>query len=135
MLVDTDVIIWNWRGSDKAAQFLATHRGFYVSAVSYMELVQGMRNRRELKRLQSDLKLWAVTLLPVTELISAHAVTLLEQHFFSHSLQMADAMIAATALQHKVPLATGNYKHFKAVKKLKLEVFSPHVTKSARRSA
>lgn len=40
MLVDTDVIIWNWRGLDKAAQFLTTHHGFYLSAVSYMELVQ-----------------------------------------------------------------------------------------------
>ena len=40
MLVDFDVIIWNWRGNDKAAALLATAHGISVSAVSYMELVQ-----------------------------------------------------------------------------------------------
>ena len=35
MLVDSDVIIWNWRGNDKAAALLATAHGISVSAVSY----------------------------------------------------------------------------------------------------
>ena len=36
---------------------------------------------------------------------------------------MADALIAATALQHRLSLATSNVKHFKAVKGLKLNPF------------
>ena len=69
-LVDADVIIWNWRGQEDAALLLADSP-FAVSAVTYMELVQGMRNRREFAKLRADLKLWQVRLLPVTELISA----------------------------------------------------------------
>ena len=98
MLVDFDVIIWNWRGNDKAAALLATAHGISVSAVSYMELVQGMRNQREWKNLQADLKLWQASVLPITETISVRAVKLVEAHFRSHHLQLADALIAATAL-------------------------------------
>jgi predicted nucleic acid-binding protein len=68
-LVDSDVIIWNWRGREAAASTLAA-APFAISAVTYMELVQGMRNARELKRLKSDLKLWQARILPITEPIS-----------------------------------------------------------------
>ena len=68
-LVDSDVLIWNWRGQQAAATLLAAE-AFALSAVSYMELIQGMRNARELKKLQSDLRLWQVRLLPITEAIS-----------------------------------------------------------------
>ena len=44
MLVDTDVLIWNLRGNRAAAQRLDDAPGFWLSAVTYMELVQGMRN-------------------------------------------------------------------------------------------
>lgn len=67
-LVDSDVIIWNWRSQQAAATLLAAEP-FAISAVTYMELVQGMRNARELKKLQSDLQLWQVTRLPITESI------------------------------------------------------------------
>ncbi len=84
-----------------------------------------MRNQREWNALQADLKLWQAKLLPITEVISAHAVSLVEQHFRSHHLQLADALIAATALEHGVPLMTSNVKHFKVVKGLKLKPFKP----------
>ena len=63
-------------------------------------------------------------ILPVTEAVSERAVKLVEQHFLSHSLQMADALIAASALEHHLTLVTGNVKHFKAVKDLEIETFS-----------
>jgi hypothetical protein len=56
-----------------------------------MELVQGMRNARELKNLQADLTLWQVTTLPITKAISERAVKLVEEHFLAHHLQLADA--------------------------------------------
>ena len=71
-LIDSDVIIWNWRGQEAAAALLAAEP-FAISAVTYMELVQGMRNARELKNLQADLSLWNVTVLPITEAISKRA--------------------------------------------------------------
>jgi predicted nucleic acid-binding protein len=47
MLVDTDVLIWYLRGHEKAARFLEGLRELKLSAVTWMELVQGCRNRRD----------------------------------------------------------------------------------------
>lgn len=123
-LVDSDVLIWNWRGQEAAATLLAAEP-FALSAVSYMELVQGMRNARELKNLQRDLKLWQATLLPITEAISQRATALVEKHYLSHHLQLADALIAATALTHKLELVTSNTKHFQAIAGLQLVPYRP----------
>jgi predicted nucleic acid-binding protein len=123
-LIDADVIIWNWRGQEDAALLLADSP-FAVSAVTYMELVQGMRNRREFAKLRADLKLWQVRLLPVTEPISARAVALVERHFLPHHVQLADALVAATALQHDLVLVSSNSKHFRPVQGLRLERFRP----------
>ena len=84
-LIDADVIIWNWRGQEDAALLLADSP-FAVSAVTYMELVQGMRNRREFAKLRADLKLWQVRLLPVTEPISARAVAHTESNIASAAI-------------------------------------------------
>jgi hypothetical protein len=125
MLIDSDVFIWNWRGEISAARALAGAAPFCLSAVSYMELVQGMRNRAELKSLQADLTQWRADILPVTEAICANAMKLIERHFLSHGLRLADALIAATALEHKLALLTGNVKHFKPITGLKLKAFKP----------
>ena len=123
-LVDSDVIIWNWRGHETAAMLLAAEP-FAISAVTYMERVQGMRNARELKNLQADLTLWQVTTLPINKAISERAVKLVEEHFLAHHLQLADALIAATAIEHKLAIVTSNTKHFRVVKTLKIEAFKP----------
>jgi predicted nucleic acid-binding protein len=46
-----------------------------------------------------------------------------ETHFLTHHLQLADALIAATALEHGLVLLTSNTGHFQAVKALKFEAF------------
>ena len=125
MLVDSDVLIWYLRGRRKAAQFLDALPTLQLSAVSYIELVQGMRNKRELELLKADLDQRRATILPITEAISARAVTLVESHFHSHALQLADALIAATAIEHGLSLATANDKHYRVVTNLQLEVFRP----------
>lgn len=90
-----------------------------------MELLQGMRNARELKNLQADLALWRVTTLPITRAISERAVRLVEEHFLAHHLQLADALIAATTIEHKPAIVTSNTKHFQSVKTLRIEAFKP----------
>ena len=123
MLIDADIIIWNWRGRIEAAEFLDVAHPFSLSVVTYMELVQGMRNQREWMALRADLKHWQSRLVPVTEAISARAVGLVEEHFRTRHLQLADALIAATALEHQFSLATGNIKHFRFIKGLQLKPF------------
>jgi hypothetical protein len=123
-LVDADVIIWNWRGREEAASLLA-EAPFAISAVTYMELVQGMRNRRELAKLRADLKLWEARILPVIEPISARAMALVEELFLPHHVQVADALIAATGIHHDLVLVTSNAKHFRPIRELKVEPYRP----------
>ena len=52
MLIDTDVLIWMTRGHAGAAAKLQTMMPWRISAVTYMELAQGCRNKDELMRIK-----------------------------------------------------------------------------------
>jgi hypothetical protein len=88
-----------------------------------MELVQGLRNKKELNHLRKALHGWNAQILYVSEEISAKAMFYVEQHFLSHSMQLADALIGATAIAHGVPMLTGNDKHYKVLKGLEIKKF------------
>ena len=125
MLLDTDVLIWYMRGNPKAAAFVAGLPAFSLSAVTYMEVVQGMRNKRELLALRRVLRSWRAPVLPVTEAVTGRAVAYVEQHFLSHAVRLADALVAATAVEHGFPLATANAKHYRPIRELSLHLFVP----------
>jgi len=123
MIVDTDVLIWYLRGRREAADFLDRFDPVRLSAVTYMELVQGMRNADELRALRRTLASGRWQMLPITEAISTRAMTYVEEHFLSGSLQMADALIAATCIEHGERLATGNIKHYRLIAELSIQPF------------
>jgi predicted nucleic acid-binding protein len=125
ILVDTDVLIWNLRGNPKAAEVLDTLPGFSLSAVTYMELVQGMRDKNELRLLRQALHFWRANIIHIDETISARATFLAEQHTLANSMQLADALIAATALEHGLDLLTANGKHYRPVDGLTVQIFRP----------
>ena len=56
MLVDTDILIWYLRGDREAADFLRECRPLTISVVTYIELVQGMRNKHELLALRRTIR-------------------------------------------------------------------------------
>jgi predicted nucleic acid-binding protein len=124
-LVDTDVFIWYLRGNDNAYKLIHSLNDFCISSVTYMELVQGMRNKDELRALQKTLKQWNVKTIFVSEEISAKALFYVEEYFLSHSMALADALIASTATQYGMKLITANDKHYKIIKELDLKVFRP----------
>ena len=125
MLVDTDVVIWNLRGNRKAADLLDQNPGFMLSAVTWMELMQGLRDKQELRTLRQALRFWSATIQPINETISSRAIFLMEEYSLSHGMQMADALIAATGLYLAVPLLTANEKHYRPVNGLEMQVFVP----------
>ncbi len=125
MLVDTDVLIWHLRGYPQATRRLDELGALTLSAVSYLEVLQGMRNKAELVAVKKMLQHRSATLLPVSEAITQRAIELMEAITLSHGLQMGDALIAATALDHGLPVLTANVKHFGAVQGLKVEAFNP----------
>jgi predicted nucleic acid-binding protein len=125
MLVDTDVLIWHLRGYPQATRRLDQLGALTLSAVSYLEVLQGMRNKAELLAVKKMLDKRSATLLPVTEAITLRATELMESLTLSHGLQMGDALIAATALDHGLPVLTANVKHFSPVAGLTVEAFMP----------
>jgi hypothetical protein len=124
-LVDTDVIVWYMRGNTRAANTLHKLDGFAISAVTYMELLQGMRNKEEIRLLRAALKTWNAPIMAISEEISAKAVAYVEQYYLSHSLRLADALIGATATVNGLPLLSGNQKHYRVLPDLVLQKFRP----------
>ena len=125
MIIDTDVLIWYLRGNEKAFKTIENLESFSISVITYMELVQGMRNKKELNSLRQALHAWNTTILYITEEISAKAMFAVEQHFLSHSMELADALIGSTAVAHGLPLLTGNDKHYKITKDVQIKRFRP----------
>jgi predicted nucleic acid-binding protein len=125
VLIDTDVLIWYLRGHLRAAQFLDALPSLALSSVTYMELAQGCRNRGELNCLKEDLRQRQAIILPITESVSNLASQLIEAHCFASGLQLADALIAATAIEHKRILVSANGKHFRVIPPLNLQIFEP----------
>ena len=123
MLVDTDVLIWHLRGNPQATRCLDQLDSLTLSAVSYLEVLQGMRNKAELAAVKKMLERRSATILPITEAITAQATTLMESLTLSHGLQMGDALIAATAIVHHLPVVTGNLKHFHPIPDLQVVAF------------
>ncbi len=126
MLVDSDVIIWYMRGNIIARNVLDNLDNLTISAITYMELVQGMRNKTELTALETTLINWQATVLLLNENISEIAIMLVKQFFLSHSLMLGDALIAATALNSGLPLLTANNKHYQMINELELLIFRPN---------
>ncbi|MCG8615886.1 MAG: type II toxin-antitoxin system VapC family toxin [Desulfobacterales bacterium] len=125
MIVDTDVLIWYLKGNENAYETVEELNKFSISVVTYMELVQGMRNKNELNSLRQALNIWKTQIVYISEDISAKAMFFVEQHFLSHSLQLADALIGATAISCGEPILTANDKHYRILKDLKIEQFRP----------
>ena len=123
--VDTDVLIWHLRGYPQATRRLDELGALTLSAISWLEVLQGMRNKAELLAVKKMLDKRSARLLPVTEAITLRATELMESLTLSHGLQMGDALIAATALDHGLPVLTANVKHFSAVTGLTVEAFVP----------
>ena len=125
MLVDTDVLVWYMRGDGRAQEAIEGQPGFCMSVVTYMELVQGMRNKRELGALREGMRRWQTRLLYLDHEISARASGYVEEYFLSQSLKLADALIGATAITHRLPLLTGDTRHYEVIGGLEIRRFRP----------
>lgn len=125
VLIDTDVLVWLTRGHAGAAARLMNALPWQLSAVTYIELAQGSRNKAELLRIKKGLRAGAARIVPIDESISTRAMKLIDAHALSHGLKLGDALIAATALEHDLSLLTANAKHFKSIRGLKTEAFIP----------
>ncbi|MDX8397578.1 MAG: type II toxin-antitoxin system VapC family toxin [Mariprofundaceae bacterium] len=125
MLIDTDVIIWHMRGNEKARDVIYELKEPAISIITQMELVQGLRNKQEQVLLHRFIEQFGFQVIAVSEVISQRALFLMEEWRLSHQMLMADALIAATAIEHGLSLLSGNEKHYRFLTMLKLEKFKP----------
>lgn len=123
MIFDTDVLIWVFRGHEGAAKLVEDTVDRRISMVTYAEFIQDVRNRQELKQIKSLLNDLAFQTLPLTENIGHRASVYMEEYTLKTALYLADALIAATAVEHHLTLCTANRKHYREIKDLHLEIF------------
>lgn len=125
MLFDTDIFIWVQRGSRKAARLIERTEERLLSVYSYMELLQGAKNKEQHAHINDFLSSFGFMALPLSENIGHRALIYIEEYALSQGLRAGDALIAATAAENNLELVTGNAKHFKPIKELKIKVFNP----------
>jgi predicted nucleic acid-binding protein len=90
-----------------------------------MELVQGLRDKKELTAIAAFLTDIYIPIVPLTENIGHRASIYLEENVLKNGMAMGDALIAATAAERSLTLCTGNAKYFKMISDLSLSVFKP----------
>ena len=62
----------------------------------------------------------SVEIIPLSESISLRASDYVEMYSLSHSMEMADALIASTCIKENETLITANDKHYRVVEGLRM---------------
>ena len=125
MLVDTDVLIWFLRGRLSARRTIEDCDSIDLSAVTCMELVQGVRDKEELRLLRLTIRRDGWRVLPLTEGISHRATMYIENYASSHGLRLADALIAAAAVEYGAVLMTAKVRRYECIPDIALERYRP----------
>ncbi len=114
VLIDSDVLIEVLRGRNTDVtnawlNVISSSEPLFYSPVSSAEIRHGMREseRDVVERLFSG-----TTCVPIDEEIGKLAGDYIRAFRASHSVELADALIAASAAVHQLQLWTRNPKHF-----------------------
>lgn len=89
-----------------------------ISVITEAELYAGALNKAELNKIKRNLSY--LHKLELNENISKRFINLLIEYNLSHRLDIPDSIIAATAIENKMPLFTLNKKDFKFIDTLEL---------------
>lgn len=125
MIIDTDVLIWYLHGNEKAKTIVEDNIPFAISVVTYMEIVQGMKNKEEFKIFQKQMQRWNTEIIQLNQEISSRAMFYVQEYFLSHAMMLADALIAATVVQNSEIILTANDKHYKFIPNIDCKKFIP----------
>ena len=118
-MIDTDVLIEYLRGSDRAAKFLEGLEGdLIISGMSVAELFSGVKGSEEMDSL--DQFMLAFQTIPIDDCLARQAGLIRQEYHPSHGVGLADALIAATALEEGAELFTFNPRHYPRVKDVSL---------------
>jgi len=120
ILCDTNIFIHAFNGDEATLAQLQIIglKNIALSAVTLMELYQGMGDKIELAQMKKKCRYFDI--LHVNTEVSLLAIELIANFKLSHGLQIPDAIIGATAIVYNVPLYTYNVKDFKFMSNIKL---------------
>ncbi len=108
LLVDTDILVDHLRGERRLS---ADGRRMGISVISRCELFAGRDDPEQLRRF-----LWPMIDMPIDAVIAELAGMTRR----ATGIATPDALIAATALTHGIPLMTRNRHHFDRVAELRV---------------
>jgi len=118
-------LIWYLRGNKNAQKVISANVPFKISVINYMELLQGLRDKKEYRILQKYIKNQSIEIIQINESISSRAMFYVEDYCLSHSMELGDAIIAATALEYREVLLTANEKHYSFIPNIQTSKFKP----------
>ncbi|MDX2249487.1 MAG: type II toxin-antitoxin system VapC family toxin [Bacteroidia bacterium] len=112
VLCDTNILISAFNGRVDTIEQLNQIglSEIVLSAVTVMELFQGMGNKAELSKTKKQIRFYDV--IQIDRKISEKAIEFIERFKLSHGLQIPDAIIGATGIVYQIPLYTYNVKDF-----------------------
>jgi predicted nucleic acid-binding protein len=112
LLCDTNIFISAFNGRQNTIDQLDKIGldEIVLSAVTVMELFQGMGNKEELAQMKKKIKYYDVV--QIDEEVSRKAIEFIESYKLSHGLSIPDAIIGATSVVHQIPLYTYNIRDF-----------------------
>jgi predicted nucleic acid-binding protein len=118
ILIDTDIVIDFLRGDKQAiAHFKSVADSMCFSAITVAEIYAGVKGKKEESEVERLFSIFPV--IAVTNEIAREAGMLVKQYRPSHSVEVPDAVIAATCLLSGPELHTLNTKHYPMFKELK----------------
>jgi predicted nucleic acid-binding protein len=118
-------MIWYLRGNDKARAVLREATSLKITAYTVMELMQGMRNKRETVLLEKAVLANNIIVIYPTSDDSRIATQLFKQYHPSHAIDIPGAINAAVAIGLGEQLVSANSKHYSCIKTLDFKAFIP----------
>jgi predicted nucleic acid-binding protein len=114
LLVDSDILIWILRREvtlvDRFKEVVKETEGqIYITPVQVAEIYYGMRPK---ERVTVEAFIDSLTVLDIDRRIGKLAGEFLSEYGKSHSVTMADALVAASARVNVFQLWTMNKKHY-----------------------
>ena len=120
-VVATDVCVDLALGVPEAVSFFEQPQvEIRLATATYLELLQAARSAEELRRVKRFVQGFAV--LSLGPMASSKAVELLLRHGLTDGLEALQALAAATALAHEIPLITRRPEPYRNIEGLELVV-------------
>ena len=115
-LIDANVFMVVLKGHTALGHWLANLSHPHLDHTIYIEVLQGSKSHAEKRVIKKFLNVFPC--LWLTPEIGRLALQLIDSYSNSHGLLLGDALIAASAFEHKLRLITYNTKDFQFISNL-----------------